>query len=113
MSISGISTSGGSTTSSSAVDSAIAQTQKQITKVQKEIRDENNSDDDAKTKADLVRTYTTELLALQLKLAQLQLQKTEAAEKSGKGKTPAAAQSAAQAQTPKPSETSLYFNELA
>lgn len=118
MSISGISASSAAagTTSNPSVDSTIAQTLKQITKVQQQIRDETNSDDDAKTKLQLVQSYTAELVALQMKITQLQQQKAQAtADAVAKNSAPADAggTGGAQAAAPLPSDTSRYLNVLA
>jgi hypothetical protein len=65
--------------------------------VQKQITDENNSKDDAKTKTQLVQTYMVELVALQAQLAQLEMQKQQNAAASNKQAEQPAAKSASSA----------------
>jgi hypothetical protein len=114
MNISSVSSSTGFTGQSNAsIDTAIARLEKQITQVVKQISDESNGKDDAKTKIQLVETYTIELTALQAQVSQLQMQEQQSST-SASNETEQPAQSATSAITPNPANPgwSRYLNTV-
>jgi len=115
MNISSVSSSTGFTGQSNAsIDTAIARLEKQITQVVKQISDETTGKDDAKTKTQLVETYTIELTALQAQVAQLQMQEQQSSTTSNNETAQPATQSATSATIPNPANPgwSRYLNTV-